>query len=178
LSAPTASERLFEELCGSNGIPCSRLLQAAVRAPDFVVELRGVQIACEIKQNDLNDEDRKELAELNKGTGTGRYLANRLRGKLKDVSAYTHDSDVRQAMFGQISVRVETSTDLSLPPRVPTPSPNRIVAWGLNAIRRSARSQSLTAVPDHRCVCACMPHTAARDSEGARVDAVRGRCGW
>jgi hypothetical protein len=145
MSAKTASEKLFEEFCGLNGIPCSRVAPAAVRTPDFVIELGGTQATCEVKQIDPNDEDLQELAELRKGVGTGRYLPNRLRAKLKNVStqlknasesgrptllvvydntpfkSYTDHADVVQAMFGRNSVSVLMPTDPSLPPKVSDP---------------------------------------------------------
>jgi len=145
MNRETASEKLFKEFCGMHGIPCLRIAQAAVRTPDFVIELRGTQITCEVKQIDPNDEDLRELDELEKGDGAGRYLPNRLRAKLKKVSAqlssasasgrptllvvydntpfksYTDHLDVVQAIFGRHSVRVRVAADPSLPPRVSDP---------------------------------------------------------
>jgi len=145
MSAETASEKLFEEFCRLTGIPCSRVATAAVRTPDFVIELGGMQVICEVKQIDPNDEDLQELAELRSGVGAGRYLPNRLRAKLKNVSAqlknasesgrptllvvydntpfkgYTDHADAVQAMFGRNSVRVLMLTDPSLPPEVSDP---------------------------------------------------------
>jgi hypothetical protein len=145
MSAATASEELFEEFCGLNGIPWSRVAPAASRTPDFVIQLGGTQITCEVKQIDPNDADLEELAELRMGGGAGRYLPNRLRAKLKNVSAqlknasesarptllvvydntpfksYTDHADVVQAMFGRNSVTVLTPTDPSLPPQVSAP---------------------------------------------------------
>ena len=61
MSTETASEKLFEEFCGMNEIPCQRVGRAAVRTPDFAIELRGTQITSEVKQIDPNDEDLREL---------------------------------------------------------------------------------------------------------------------
>jgi hypothetical protein len=141
MSTETASERLFEEFCRTNGIPCFRVAKAAGRTPDFVIELGGKQITCEVKQIDPNEEDRRELDEARKRDGAFRYLPNRLRAKLKKVSPqlssaseagrptllvvydntafkdYTGHFDVVSAMFGRHSVRVRVPTDPSLPPQ-------------------------------------------------------------
>lgn len=142
MSTETASEKLFEAFCRANGIPCFRVDRAAGRTPDFVIELRGTRITCEVKQIDPNEEDRRELDEVRKGDGAFRYLPNRLRAKLKNVSAqlssasesgrptllvvydntpfkdYTGHLEVIEAMFGRRSVRVRVSTDPSLPSEV------------------------------------------------------------
>jgi hypothetical protein len=85
MSAETASEKLFEEFCQLNRIPCVRIARTAARTPDYVINLGSTQVTCEVKQIDPNDEDRQELAELQRGVSTGRYLPNRLRAKLKNV---------------------------------------------------------------------------------------------
>jgi hypothetical protein len=87
MSLETASEKLFEEFCRLNGVPCFRVAPASVRTPDFAIEHGGTEVTCEVKQIDPNDEDLRELAELQEGVGAGRYLPNRLRAKLKKVSA-------------------------------------------------------------------------------------------
>ena len=145
MSAETASEKLLGAFFGLHGIPCVRVPSAAGRTPDFVIELGGTQVTCEVKQIDPNDEDLRELAELRKGVGAGRYLPNRLRAKLKNVSAqlksasasgrptllvvydntpfksYTDHADVVQAMFGRNSVSVLGPRDPSLPPQISDP---------------------------------------------------------
>jgi hypothetical protein len=144
MSAATASERLFEEFCALHLVPCSRVAPAPDRTPDFTIQLDGTQIICEIKQIDPNDADLEELAEVRGEIASGRYLPNRLRAKLKKVSAqlksaaesgrptllvvydntpfkaYTDHADVVQAMFGRNSVAVSWP-DASLPPRVSAP---------------------------------------------------------
>jgi hypothetical protein len=106
------------------------------------ITLKGTEVTCEVKQIDPNAEDRRELAELQEGVGAGRWLANRLRAKLKKVSAqlksacvsgrptllvvddktpfksYTDHADVVQAMFGRDSVKVLVPSDPSLPQQV------------------------------------------------------------
>jgi hypothetical protein len=143
MSVKTASEQLFEEFCRLNEIPCCRIPPTAARTPDFVITLKGTQVTCEVKQINPNAEDRRELAEL--GKATGRYLPNRLRARLKKVSAqlksacasgrptllvvydntafksYIDHADVVQAMFGRHSVKVLVPPDPSLPPQVSDP---------------------------------------------------------
>jgi hypothetical protein len=145
MSVETASERLFEEFCSLNGIPCCRIAPAAARTPDFAITLKGTQVTCEVKQIDPNAEDLHELAELGEGAVAGRYLPNRLRAKLKNVSAqlksavasgratllvvydntpfksYTDHADVVQAMFGRNSVKVLVPADPSSPLQVSDP---------------------------------------------------------
>ena len=141
----TFSEQLFEEFCRSNGISCTRVPTARKRTPDFDIELSGYIVTCEVKQIDQNRADLEELAVIQTGESSGRYLANRLRSKLKDVSAqlraasgagrptlvvlydntpfksYSIHSDVVQAMFGHRSVTVRFSPGPAGPPEVSEP---------------------------------------------------------
>ena len=145
MSAVTQSERLFQEFCRLYGIPCERLTPTGRRTPDFIVDFRGTQIICEVKQIDPNKDDERELTELAHHGGEGRLVPNRLRAKLKKVSAqlksasqtgrptllvvydhtpfkaYTLHTDVVEAMFGRNSVRVRVPTDPSSPPQISSP---------------------------------------------------------
>jgi hypothetical protein len=145
MSLETASETLFKEYCSQNGIPCCRIAPAAARTPDFAITLKGTQVTCEVKQIDPNAEDLRELRELREGAVAGRYLPDRLRAKLKNVSAqlksavasgrptlvvvydntpfkgYTDHADGVQAMFGRNSVTVLLPADSSSPPQVSGP---------------------------------------------------------
>jgi len=139
MSKQTVSERLFAGFCDTNGVRYSRVIPGVGRSPDFVITLGGVEVTCEVKQIDPNAEDLKELAELRQTGSAGRFVANRLRGKLKDVSAqlkkasraghptllvvydntpfktYSDHADVVRAMFGRHSVTVLVPDDPSLP---------------------------------------------------------------
>jgi len=146
MSALSPSEKLFEQFCAANGIPCSRVVAGADRSPDFIILLNGTKVTCEVKQINPNDDDLRELAELRQEGSAGRYLPNRLRGRLKkDVSpqlksaslagcatllvvydntpfkSYTDHGDVVQAMFGRNTVTVLLPEDRSLPPQVSAP---------------------------------------------------------
>lgn len=145
MSVQPISEQLFEQFCEANGIPCSRVGTGAGRTPDYVITLGGIRVTCEVKQIDLNTEDLKELAELRQQGASARYIPNRLRGKLKDVSAqlkdasqagcptllvvydntpfktYSDHADVVQAMFGRHSVSVSVPKDACLPSQVSAP---------------------------------------------------------
>jgi len=145
MSVQPISEQLFEQFCQAKGIPCARVDTDVGRTPDYVITLGDIRVTCEVKQIDPNAEDVRELAELREGHATARHPANRLRGKLKDVSAqlkdaaragcptlllvydntpfksYTDRADVVEAMFGRHSVRVSVPEDLSLPSRVSAP---------------------------------------------------------
>jgi hypothetical protein len=124
------SETLFEQFCSRHGIPCKPIPTGLVRTPDFAIYLHGVRVVCEVKQIDPNAEDLAELQAVSSNEATGRLVANRLRGKLKDVSGqlksaclsghptilvvydntpfkmYSVHLDVVQAMFGAHSVTV------------------------------------------------------------------------
>jgi hypothetical protein len=145
MTVQPVSEQLFEQFCGANAIPCSRVDTGVRRTPDYVITLGGILVTCEVKQIDPNAQDLSELAELRERGATGRHIPNRLRGKLKDVSAqlkdaaregyptllvvydntpfksYTDHTDVVQAMFGRHSVRVSAPKDPSSPIQVSAP---------------------------------------------------------
>jgi hypothetical protein len=130
----TISEELFEQLCLASNVPCELVATGTGRrTPDFRIRLGSVQVICEVKQINPNDEDRADLADVCSDEAVGRLVRNRLREKLKDVSAqlkaacqdgcptllvfydntpfkiYTLHSDVVQAMFGQDSVKISFS---------------------------------------------------------------------
>jgi hypothetical protein len=129
------SETLFEQLCSSHGIPCERIATEAVRTPDFAISLRSIRVICEVKQIDPNVEDLQEMQNVSSAQATGRFVPNRLRAKLKNVSGqlkaatlagsptmlvvydntpfkmYTDHLDVAQAMFGAHSVAVSKGSD-------------------------------------------------------------------
>src|SRR5882672_1374307 len=145
MATPPISEQFFEQLCSDRGVACQRVPTGSVRTPDFQIWLGEVEVFCEIKQIDPNAEDLAELKEVGGGQAVGRYVPDRLRGKLKDVSAqlkaacrdlhptllvvydntpfkaYTSHSDVVQAMFGHESVRVSFSRSPTEPAVVSEP---------------------------------------------------------
>ncbi|MBZ5560707.1 MAG: hypothetical protein LAO77_25925 [Acidobacteriia bacterium] len=130
MSKRSFSEALFEEFCSTHGVPCEPIPAELVRTPDFAIRLGAARVVCEIKQIDPNAEDLAELNEVNSGNATGRFVPNRLRSKLKNVSGqlkaaclsgfptllvvydntpfkmYSLHFDVVQALFGAHSVLV------------------------------------------------------------------------
>ena len=136
---PTFSEKLFEEFCYANGVPFIRIPTGRKRTPDYHVTVSNTVVTCEVKQINPNREDLDELSNIEKGDAVGRYLPNRLRGILKNVSrqlkaasvsgrptllviydntpfkTYTNHSEVVQALFGQHSVTVRSSNDPGKP---------------------------------------------------------------
>lgn len=82
----TPSEAMFQRFCQRHGIPCERVTPGAHPSPDFVIELVKVRIACEVKQIDPNDEDLAELEQLRSRGSVARYVPNRMRGRLKQIS--------------------------------------------------------------------------------------------
>ena len=135
MSTGAVAETLFEEYCRANSVRCSRVAVGSERSPDFKIEIGQTEVVCEVKQIDVNPKDREVMPDINRGEAIGFYVANRLRAKLKDVSAqlqaaanagvptmvilhnnspvydYTGHSDVVQAMFGRKS-SVVTFSDL------------------------------------------------------------------
>ena len=162
MTVQPVSEQLFEQFCGANAIPCSRVDTGVRRTPDYVITLGGILVTCEVKQIDPNAQDLSELAELRERGATGRHIPNRLRGKLKDVSAqlkdaaregyptllvvydntpfksYTDHTDVVQAMFGRPAYGYLPRTIRLRLSRSPHPSSGEIAGWGQNGIRQSA----------------------------------------
>ena len=106
-----------------------------VRTPDFRWASALVRVICEVKQIDPNLEDLQEIKDVSCSQATGRFVPNRLRAKLKNVSGqlkaasltgcptmlvvydntpfkmYTDHFDVAQAMFGAHSVAVSKGSD-------------------------------------------------------------------
>jgi hypothetical protein len=145
MSNRTISETLFERLCLASSVPCEPIVCGHVRTPDFAICLSGVRVVCEVKQVDPNAEDLAEAEIVKGGEEIGRLVANRLRQKLKDVSAqlkaaslagnptllviydntsfkaYTDHFDVVQALFGDHRVAVRFPEDPNSPPVVSDP---------------------------------------------------------
>ena len=114
------------------------------RTPDFAICLDDIRVVCEVKQIDPNAEDLAE-AKSTAGEDIGRMVTNRLRQKLKDVSAqlneaflsgyptllviydntpfkaYTDHFDVVQALFGGHSEAIGFPEDAESPPVVSDP---------------------------------------------------------
>ncbi len=145
MSVRTESELLFDAFCRTHSIPCTPVATGPRRTPDFQITLLATEITCEVKQIDLNADDRRELTELRRIGGGGRFVPNRLRGKLKNVSpqlkqacvdghptllvvydntpfkAYSDHMDVIEAMFGRYSVSVRVAADRAAPLEVSKP---------------------------------------------------------
>jgi hypothetical protein len=126
----TFSERLFEEFCSTNRLPCTAVPRTDHPTPDYELIVRGSVVVCEVKQIDPNREDLEDLTIVQGGDATGRYVPNRVRRILRHVSPqlkaasvsgcptllaiydntpfkmYTMHADIVQAMFGQHSVAV------------------------------------------------------------------------
>jgi hypothetical protein len=86
------SERLFEQFCQANGIPCSPVGTGPGSTPDYLISLGGIRVTCEVKQINPNTEDLKELAALSQHGATARYISKRLRAKLKKISPQLKDA--------------------------------------------------------------------------------------
>ena len=81
----TKSESLLEEYCDTNGVPWERIPVSIRRTPDYKIVLRGVEVACEVKQIEASDDERRALQRsFESGRGVGWWPSNQLRRKLKD----------------------------------------------------------------------------------------------
>lgn len=94
----TKSEELFEEYCATHRIALKRIPSSEVRTPDYVIDL-GVRVACEVKQIELNPEERKSIKAVLSGTVflTGGEPGHRVRKMITDASP-----QIRQFTNGEI----------------------------------------------------------------------------
>lgn len=139
------SETIFERMCSDCSVSCETIATGRDRTPDFEICIDGVRVICEVKQIEPNAEDLVEAEIVNGDEAVGRFVPNRLREKLKDVSAqlksaslaghptilvvydntplktYTDHFDVIQAMFGGHSVSVNFPEDPKGSPVVSEP---------------------------------------------------------
>lgn len=124
--ALTTSEAAFEEFCATTGIPFERIPVGSSRTPDYLVRPYDVRIACEVKQLELNREEKAALESAYRGkpvvirhtpgskvrgaiNDAAPQLRNFTRGEypgllvlLEDslIPKHTDDYNVRVAMFG------------------------------------------------------------------------------
>jgi len=122
----TDSEALFEEFCAINGIRFERIPSGSSRTPDYLIQPNGVRIACEVKQIELNREEKEALEAALRGeaTITGGTPGARVRSAINDavpqlrkwtggefpgllvlseehvIPRHTDDYNVRVAMYG------------------------------------------------------------------------------
>lgn len=85
MSVRTISEEYFEKLCANKHIGCERIPETTTKSADYKVSLGSTSVITEIKQLDLNDEDKK----LSKVWGTPSSPnavapSNRVQGLLAD----------------------------------------------------------------------------------------------
>lgn len=132
----TKSESLFERYCETNRIPCRRIAESTVRTPDYAIQLRKVEVVCEVKQLDIGNREKQALTQaFETGSAAAYVVQNRLRSKLKGVSGQlkrassrgtptlvvVYDNtpfrgeldheDVVEALYGRVSHPVTTSED-------------------------------------------------------------------
>jgi len=139
------SEQLFEQFCEVNGIQCQRISPGLERSPDYDLRIHGTRVVCEVKQIDPNPEEKEVFKRAATGRSAGFWIGNRVRDKLKDVSAqlkaatasglptmlvvynntaafdYTGHSKIVQAMFGHKSFRISWPDEHGSDPQVSPP---------------------------------------------------------
>lgn len=156
----TRSESLFERYCQANEIPCDRIHESTIRTPDYVVQLHGCDVVCEIKQLNMGKREKAAWTEALKDGAGGYFVQNRLRRKLKNVSGQLKDASGRgvptivvvfdstpfraalehetvvQALYGTIGYPIQLSGDSELAAGDPFLGGNR----GLTAAQNTAVS--------------------------------------
>lgn len=84
MSQKTQSESLFEKFCEDHGIRYSRIVPSNQLTHDYDIYLGSQKIVCEVKQIDLNEEERAyrrgEVERLSPWPG------NRVRNRIKDAA--------------------------------------------------------------------------------------------
>jgi hypothetical protein len=84
----TESEELFEKACGKYGFPVRRIAEGDERRPDYEVCPSGIKIIVEVKQIDVNDEEKNLLQEMESGkiVSFRNKSGARVRSKIKSSS--------------------------------------------------------------------------------------------
>ncbi|MEX1128039.1 MAG: hypothetical protein WEB50_05705 [Vicinamibacterales bacterium] len=158
------AENQFEQYLIDSKVEYRRISVASEPTPDFEIVLSGRRIVVEVKQIDMNPEDRRVLAEIRAKQPASYWIPNRVRGKLKHVSRqlqaaaisgvptmvllcnnvplheHGNADEILDAMFGQTTYTVSWPEDRSAPPSV-----SRVSAGGSRAVTRS-QNTSLSAV--------------------------------
>jgi hypothetical protein len=88
MSVPTISERLFERLCSDKHVGCKRIPESSskfVKSADYQVSLGPISLITEVKQLDMNEEDRKLEKIWGKPDSPGAIVpSNRIQGLIAD----------------------------------------------------------------------------------------------
>lgn len=75
----TVSEEHFAELCAARGIRCRRLPEGGARTADYEIRLGQLLVYAEVKQLDLNEEDRKRREDMRAGGAVAVAPTRRVR---------------------------------------------------------------------------------------------------
>jgi len=113
----TISEREFEAFCKARGIPFERISETNTRTPDYELVLESVRVVVEVKETELNAEERASerlLAERGYGTAVGSTPGDRVRKMIRSSSAQlrAHSKGVKPTLLvvfdrGRVAGHVE-----------------------------------------------------------------------
>jgi hypothetical protein len=135
----THSEMLFEEFCSRREIKFSKISPEEKRTPDYRVFICGNEIIAEIKQIDMNPEEKQEYDKFKKGgiavgrntigkrvgkkiTDANQQLSKLTRGRLPSICIiydntplgyHTDPNNIRFGMYGLPTAIIAKSTDRS-----------------------------------------------------------------
>ena len=126
----TVSELLFEELCTKCGFQFEKIVESSKKSPDYFLQIRNYKFVVEVKQIDLNKEEKQILNtdpalwgeyEATYGEIPGQRIRSKIRTSMRQMKAvncsqlpfllviynntdfwdeYTSPESVRVAMYG------------------------------------------------------------------------------
>jgi hypothetical protein len=154
----TYSEMLFEEFCSKRKIKFNKISPEEKRTPDYRVFIFGNEIIAEIKQIDMNPEEKQEYDKLKKGgiavgsntigkrvgkkiTDANQQLAKLTSGRLPSICIiydntplgyHTDPDNIRFGMYGLPTAIIAKSTDRSFR--------SSIIDWIFGKNRRMTRN--------------------------------------
>ena len=81
----TESEKLFEAFCNNNGIRFAPVSTGVMKTPDYIIQIGEIDIVVEVKQIELNEEEKKLLRRAEKGDPVvfSATPGDRIRSKIK-----------------------------------------------------------------------------------------------
>ena len=135
----TISEILFEEFCRKREIKLEKILTGDERTPDYKIFVDGNEIIVEIKQIDMNPDEKQEYGKFKKGgiaagsnnigkrvgkkiSDANQQLSKLTKGKLPSICIiydntplgfHTDLNNIRFGMYGLATAIIAKSTDRS-----------------------------------------------------------------
>jgi hypothetical protein len=82
----TYSETFLKKYCRTNRIVCTRVSVSSERSLDFRTQIGQTLVVCEVKQIDMNENEREVLAAVNAVTPTSFYVTSRVSPRVRKGS--------------------------------------------------------------------------------------------